>query len=317
MIGRTGSCVALAIVASLLLGVVGVAWAAPGALDTTFGSGGVVMTDFGTIGVTSFEGVSDAAIQPTDQKIAVAGTVQQNGGRHDLFVARYLPNGTPDQSFGTGGVTITDLGADAYAEAIALTSTGDVMVAGESNFKIVVVRYGPEGTLDASFGTGGVATVSFPGSGAESASGVLALSGGKVLVSGSVNEPTNTSSSFALAQLTSSGALDPSFSGDGLQVTSVQNASIASFSMRLTPTDRIVVVGWDWPAGSDIRTAVARYRSNGALDKSFGRSGLQVVDVALGNDDYALDVAIGSGGGILALVRVQTPRRGPRSGSSR
>src|SRR5690349_1097145 len=69
-------------------------------------------------------------------------------------------SGTLDPSFGTGGIVTTDFaGAGDGAFAIAVQTDGKLVVAGVafindvSNFALA--RYNSNGTLDASFGTGG------------------------------------------------------------------------------------------------------------------------------------------------------------------
>src|SRR5262245_26602420 len=74
--------------------------AAPGDLDTTFGTGRMVVTPIGA----SDDEAHAVAVQPADGKIVVAGWyVDGSNSRHHLAVVRYNPNGSLDTSFGTAG----------------------------------------------------------------------------------------------------------------------------------------------------------------------------------------------------------------------
>src|SRR5437763_12174475 len=103
---------ALVVLAGALLTHAPAALAAPGDLDPTFGSGGEVVTPLDQGGV-----FDDVAFQPDGKVIAVgyAGI----SGPHEFLVARYLPDGALDPSFGSGGVVTTGFGADG-GEAIGV-----------------------------------------------------------------------------------------------------------------------------------------------------------------------------------------------------
>src|SRR5262249_33782591 len=74
-----------------------------GSLDTTFGVGGQVVTDFG-----GFDQANAVAIQPNDDKIVVAGVTDTGGGGENFALARYNPDGTPDLGFSFDGKVATD-----------------------------------------------------------------------------------------------------------------------------------------------------------------------------------------------------------------
>jgi uncharacterized delta-60 repeat protein len=93
-----------------------------GTLDTSFGTGGIVTADHGT----RSDDARALAIQP-DGKIVLAGSADE-----DIGLARYMPNGSLDPTFGSSGRTITDLGFEDVANGVALTSTGGVVVAGQT-----------------------------------------------------------------------------------------------------------------------------------------------------------------------------------------
>ena len=84
-----------------------------GELDSKFGTGGRVVTDFG-----GEEAASDLAIGPRGV-IVVAGRTGPSFSR-DILLVRYGAGGGLDTSFGDGGKVITDLGNDETAWAISL-----------------------------------------------------------------------------------------------------------------------------------------------------------------------------------------------------
>src|SRR5688572_25981449 len=85
------------------------AQAAPGDLDPGFGMGGLLFPD-----APAAEGASDLLVEPGGNFV-VGGSVRQ-GNRLRPAVLRFLPNGAPDPSFGSGGTVVFDF-EDAYGDA--------------------------------------------------------------------------------------------------------------------------------------------------------------------------------------------------------
>ena len=105
-----------------------------GQLDTSFGTGGQETIPISPNGGVSIEDTGNAvAIQP-DGKILIAGSTEEPGNVQVFTVLRLMPNGSLDSTFGIGGVqTVAFPGsASAAANAIALQSNGDIVVAGET-----------------------------------------------------------------------------------------------------------------------------------------------------------------------------------------
>jgi len=138
-----------------------------GTLDSSFGTGGKVITDFGSRNDLAFS----VAVLP-DGRIVVAGQGSVVRGL-GFALARYNSDGTLDNSFGAGGIVTTDFGiADqgfslAYAASLAVQPDGRMVAAGRAyfngGFHSGLARYLSNGTLDASFGTGGKVTADFQG----------------------------------------------------------------------------------------------------------------------------------------------------------
>ena len=125
---------------------------------------GKLTTDFGGIA----EDQAAALVLQPDGKLVAAGSFQFlgfDGTAHLNFaLARYLPDGRLDPSFGTGGKLTTDFGGLFNgASALVLQPDGKLVAAGHGGFSeteedFALVRYLPDGRLDPSFGTGGKLT---------------------------------------------------------------------------------------------------------------------------------------------------------------
>jgi uncharacterized delta-60 repeat protein len=163
---------------------------ADGSLDTTFGSGGILMTDFG-LG----SGFGGALVIQPDGKVVAAGRAGT-----DFVLARYNGDGSPDASFGSGGMVTTDFGGAAFDAAfgVALQPNGKIVAAGGTfsfpSADFALARYKADGSLDPSFGTGGKVTTDFGAF--DVASAVALQADGKIIAAGQ----GGAGSDFALAR---------------------------------------------------------------------------------------------------------------------
>ena len=242
-----------------------------GALDGTFGTGGLVTTNITTYLNRSSDNANATVVQP-DGKVIVAGVTYLALGRFAL--ARYNADGSLDASFGSGGVVSTSVGAqqrlcqrrcppgrwqDRRPPGYAIDSSG--------NQRFAVVRYNSDGSLDTTFGSHGQVMLNFGGS-YDIAQAVTIQSDGKILV---VGYGYNGSTLAELARLNTDGSLDSSFGTGGMATTNFGNNSGSLFYAAAVQSDgKIIAAGQN---GSQI--ALARYTSNGSsLDSgSFGSGG--------------------------------------------
>jgi uncharacterized delta-60 repeat protein len=203
-------------------------------------------------------------------------------------------------------VTISFPGDDfggAQVIGLAIQSDGKI-VAAISNFVqgfgplFIVARLNVNGSLDPTFGSGGIVETQVGPSGGSfgAIASVLALQpDGKILLAGQNSEATGASG--AIARYDANGQLDDTFGGGGIAVTSVA----APTAIALQPDGKILlaaggnVVGFGFaaPAVSLAQVAgiISRYNANGSLDTSFGISG-QVASVVV-----ASAIAVQTGGG--------------------
>ncbi len=171
-----------------------------GSIDDSFGSNGKVKTEI----QNSEDFESSMLIQP-DDKIILVGYSSIMGGNYNLSMVRYNKDGTIDNSFGTDGKVITDLGTSyGYSNSAVLQPDGRIDVAwnlnnGKNN-DFVIVRYNNNGSLDNTFGTNGVVTVDF-GNSNDLGSAIALQTDGKIIAAGSSND--GYSSDFAVLRYNS------------------------------------------------------------------------------------------------------------------
>lgn len=277
-----------------LASLAGAAQAAPGDLDPSFGSGGLVTTDFG--GRSDF-GVA-VAIQP-DGKIVSAGNSSAVGVFSVAFaLSRHNPNGTLDTSFGSGGTVLTSFGGSLSAAAdVAIQPDGKIVAVGIADGDFGVARYNGDGTLDAGFGSGGLVTTDFGGY--DQANGVALQSDGKIVAVGPLGE------ALGVARYNGDGSLDPTFGSGGKVITDATTLPDGGFDVAATSGGRIVVGGGATFGASDF--LVIRYNANGSLDSSFGDSGIVTTD--FGGADTAFGIALTADGKITAagVMRAAAP----------
>jgi uncharacterized delta-60 repeat protein len=270
-----------------------------GDLDPTFGGDGKVTTNFG-----SGEEVRAVAIQ-ADGKIVAAGCITTA-----FALARYMPDGTLDSSFGGDGRVTTDLtrrGGDC-ALGVAIQADGKIVAAGHSGFggpngKFAVARYEPGGTLDTTFGGDGRVTTDFTPD-ADFASRVILQADGKIVVAGQ-SGVFGTNTMFATARYNPDGALDSTFGDDGRVTTDFTPGDDGANAVAVQADGKIVVAGG---AGTEILSAntgfaLARYNPDGTLDPAFGEGGQVAHSTTVGKGSAISGIAILTSGKILAAGR--------------
>jgi uncharacterized delta-60 repeat protein len=215
--------------------------------------------------------------------------------------------GALDTSFATNGKAVTGLGADDYAEAMAVQPDGKLVVAGHANMggttgtDFVLVRYLRDGAIDTTFGTGGKVSTDIDG-GSDQAFAVALQADGKIVVAGS-NDVSPKGKSFALVRYNADGSLDATFGTGGKVVTSFGSQSDTAYAVVVQPDGRIVAGGHTNTATRGVDFALARYQANGALDASFGANGQVVMPIHAGNSrDSIYALALQTTGGELKIV---------------
>lgn len=271
------------------------AFAAPGSLDATFGTGGIVTTPFGS---SHNAGANSIAIQ-SNGRIVVAGQTETNNS--DAFaLARYDASGALDPTFNGNGKVTTSIGPGFDgARAVAIHKrkiiAAGFAVVGGTHTEFAVARYKPNGDPDLSFSGNGKVTT--PIASNSQVNSIAIQPDGKIVVAG--NALVGSSTRFAVVRYKENGTLDPSFGGTG-KVTTPFGSGAQANSVAIQPNGKIVVAG-EAHIGAVQRFAVARYNPNGSLNGGpggFGGGGK--VTTALGSGDaYGFSVVLQPNGKIV------------------
>ena len=269
-----------------------------GSFDTTFSGDGRTTFSWGAISRAT------AVLVLPNGKLLVSGFSGPEGG--NIQVARLMPNGALDTTFGTGGKAPIDFGGDDFGASIARQANGRILVAGRSVPTTtgavvavgggVVARLRTNGTLDPDFDGDG--RLMLPGGGSLSA--VLVQPDRKILVAGNAMG----SAVMTVTRLMPNGSVDTTFDGDGTATIDVGSSSDRANDAVLQPDGRIVVAGYSAAVNSP--TAVARVNGNGTPDLGFGTGGKVTID--FGAATFGNAVALQANGRIVVA--------GQRTGSN-
>ena len=258
---------------------------ADGGLDTNFGNGGLVLTDFGS----TYDKVGGIALQ-SDGKLVVSGYIDPGGSVFDYALARYNNDGSLDTDFGTDGKVTTALGTNNdWDVTVTLQPDGKIVIGsaysqpGGADF--FLARYTSDGTLDTTFNpsgslAAGVVTTDM-GDTYESVTGVLVQPDGKIVATG------RSGSVFALARFNVDGSLDGGFGTGGKLIYDLGGTNAQANAVALQPNGKIVLAGYSSNA-SDSDFAVVRFTPDGTPEGArvdpIGASSDSVYTVALQPD---------------------------------
>jgi uncharacterized delta-60 repeat protein len=283
-----------------------------GALDKTFGSGGIVLTDFQGQGAFAHAVLalpSGNSVCPSDaydkNRIIAAGFVflpTVSAGA----LAAYDMKGALSTSFGSGGKVTTTFGNDVDTgyNALALDASGRIVAAGYSGLTatthdFIVARYTSTGTLDTSFNGTGFVRLSIVQGNDNVATGVVVQGDGKIVVGGSTAQLNPTvQGDLALARVNDDGSIDTTFGSSGRVVLPAGAAFPVSrlTALALQPDGRIVGGGSADDSSDNLSVLLARFNGDGSPDPSFGVGGLSITKFEPGVSEAADSLAIGADG---------------------
>ena len=230
-------------------------YSAEGELDTSFGTNGLVVTDFG-----GFDVGYSVIVQ--DGKLLVVGGSSIDGGsingQSNFVLVRYSADGELDTSFGNNDRVGDglDVGYSVIVQDGKLLVVGDSSIEGES--RSALVRYSADGELDTSFGNNGIVITDLNGYGHATS---IIVQDGKLLVVGTRD------TDFALTRYSANGELDTSFGTNGIVITDF--GSIDSSASATVQEDGKIIVAGASAQRNNSNFAIARYNSDGSLDANF------------------------------------------------
>lgn len=259
-------------------------YAADGTPDPAFGSGGLVTTTL------TGEEPWNVIVHP-DGALYV---LRVGGG--DILLARFTSTGDLDLTFGTGGVVTTDCGGSegvgARGDYLVVQPDGRLVVGVSSTSGPIpsacLVRYAADGSLDGSFGSGGIALV--PGF---IVTDLALQADGGILVAGATTM-TPEPLAFAVLRVLADGTVAPGFGAGGLALA--EDYTLA-YAVAAQPDGRVAALSRS-PMTLDL--ALLRYRADGSRDTSFGDDGVVTTTIVGSAESYdPIDLAIQGDGTIV------------------
>jgi uncharacterized delta-60 repeat protein len=258
----------------LFAGAVSTAGAAPADIDRTFGQEGVAS-------VQSEQGVY---VSPEDMTIAPGGEIYVlrsllrcsiSPCAGEQLVSRFTPGGLLDSSFGAAGVRAVFASGDGLKPspngAVAVGSDGRVVVGSAVGGDLVLARLNPDGSPDASFGSGGVSRIHLS---APVDRVRLAIQADGRIVVGAEPQSGYGGDAVLVARYTAQGAPDSTFRDGNPLITSL-GSGLGGLALSGTKT----VIAGPRCCGTDGRAVhLARIDENGVFDNDFGRQGESFVD---------------------------------------
>jgi len=211
-------------------------------------------------------------------------------------------DGALDYSFGSSGKVITDFGlTNDYGYDLAIQSDGKIIVVGKTyqgtNYDIAIARYNTNGTLDNTFGYGGLIVKDLQNYD-DIGQAVILQPDGKILIAGTTFNGSFIRD-FCLLRYNSNGTPDNSFGVNGAVTADIGNIFEYATSIDLQPVGKIIVGGYSANNLNNTDFAIVRFNSNGSIDNTFGSNGIVKTAIGSGNDDL-YSIKIQSDGKILA-----------------
>jgi uncharacterized delta-60 repeat protein len=300
MLGALGCSATPGIAGTEEVGSTSAAGTISGAPDTTFNGTGDLFSN-----MEGGEQYNDVKIQP-DGKLVAVGYIMHNTlstppSGMNLKVARVLPNGTMDTTFGTSGFLSLNIYDESIGHSSAILSNGNILVVGQATHygtatssswkKGFVIELNSAGQLVRSFGSGGVFYLNIGTATDDSAEDIVVQPDGKLLIAGYTTvygDPPgpnkySTTRYPIVARLLPTGGYDTSFGSGGIARGKVVwdrysgNSENTFHRLVLQPNGSIIGVGHGTnPATSSPYNAhktysalLERFTSTGAIDATF------------------------------------------------
>ena len=283
-----------------------------GVADQTFGNNGVSLKDIG-----SGRGFYGGGTMDSSGRLVFAAAVYRTSS--DVGVLRMTADGLPDASFGTDGVTITDIGApnsfDTARDVMVTQPDGKILIAGSFRMNaynasgdFFVARYHADGSPDLSFGTDGIARIDFAHWFSEAYS-MAVDSQGRIIVGGTGQWGGNYAyTDFLVTRLTPDGFVDTTFNRYGMDnyygYAGLQRVDLGGYdeakAVAVDSEDNIIIAGrtlQDYAQGGS-NIAVVRLNQHGFRDGDFGTFGVRLIDLGDYNET-ATDMLLDADGKIL------------------
>lgn len=211
-----------------------------GSLDNTFGNLGLLHL----INNFKSEEINGIALQP-DGKILAVGYQEDFNENQNLAVLRFNPDGSSDNTFGINGIAGIDLGGNLFEEGrgVLVLPDGKILVGGRNAnnttfVDAVAIRLLSDGSLDAGFGNGGLASVPF-----SYGSAIARQADAKIVLAGFTINMTSGNFEFNAARFLENGTLDSSFGNAGTVSYPISDHDSGVISALIQSDNKIVLAG--------------------------------------------------------------------------
>jgi uncharacterized delta-60 repeat protein len=259
-----------------------------GTLDETFGNGGVVVLKIGP-DINNFEDHAYAIALQDDGMIVIAGKSYNENYQFVPVVVRFTETGALDTSFGTGGIaSIPVIEVENDFDCIVIQDDGKIVASGHFantflSFAMLVVRFMPDGSLDASFGNNGIFNNAYSGVDDEGF-GITLTSDDQILVTG-FTTTAGYDYSMLLMKLDSQGNLAADFGNGGFVEANYGQYDIG-YGIYVQGDEKIIVAGTTGElVPGNCNMAIWRYNPDGTLDNTFGLDGMSIIQISEGPDE--------------------------------
>ncbi len=247
-----------------------------GTLDTSFGTNGAVIKEFGFD--TAING--GIVLQEDGKIIAMGGSTKMDRGI--ILIGRFNKDGSVDTSFGTNGFTQFQFPGAIYAwlNAVALQEDGKILVGGEEgivdNAPSFVARFNADGTPDVAFGNDGVFIFRSIITPYGRVISLKSLPQGKILAYGTLGGIGGDP--LLLYRLNDDGSLDTSFGTNGYVYDHFGPQYDIATDMDIQSDGKIVITGFTAADWERPRVFVMRYNADGMRDTGFATNGLYIIN---------------------------------------
>jgi uncharacterized delta-60 repeat protein len=289
---------------------------ATGKLDATFGTSGTTKVDLGAAALvppaagstaTTNSVVGDTmyglTVLPDDRLVAVGAKLAAGEGRTDLDWAlmMFTAEGALDPSFATGGILTIDVnGGNESPRQAVVQPDGKIVMSGYTRNTatppVVVpslVRVLPNGTLDSSFGTGGIAQAELLPAVAEAYE--VGLQGDAFIITGYGRATADEKVDMIAARFTAAGVWDKTFGENGMVRIDIAGQDDRGRDLVVLPDGRVLIAGSGKPDATNINAMLVMLDRDGGLDAGFGKEGILQVDLG-GPADSFFGVALTADG---------------------
>jgi uncharacterized delta-60 repeat protein len=253
---------------------VGLSAQTAGTLDPTFANNGKFVLDNGNLDL-----FTDVEIQ-NDGKIIAIGITYDAAWVASAQAIRLMPDGTIDQSFATNGIFTYSLNYEANVYGCVIRDNGKIVMAGSTTdyngYKILLIQLNENGTLDETFGNGGVVVLKIGpdiNNFEDHAYAIALHDDGMILIAG---KSYNESYQFVpvVVRFTETGALDTSFGTEGIASIPVIDVENDFDCLVVQDDGKIVASGHYANELLSFALLVVRFLPDGTLDDTFGDNGI-------------------------------------------